>query len=148
MRTHHSSTLSTPDVSQRRLDLRLVFGLALLTLAHPVVALVSQLLGGNTSSVMAAVGSWLLPTIAIAWILVVWISRAARPVATLTLTGVIGGLLYALMVAVIQWVYAGGPILLASPAAMLGLVALNTLAGLVCGLIAWALQAATAPRRS
>lgn len=147
---HPSSALSSGQQprSAPRMDLRLVLGLALLTLAHPVVALVTQLLGANTTTVMAAVGTWLLPAIAVTWIVVVWIIRAARPVATLALTGATGGLLYALMVACIQWAYAGSPILLSSPAAMVGLVALNALAGLVCGLIAWALQAATGPRRS
>ncbi len=129
------------------IDLRFVGGLACLTLLYPVLAVLVNVLGGSPSG-FAPVSSWLWLAIGVAWILIVWLAQVARPLATLVLAGLVGGVLTLLVVGVIQLTASGTAGVLDSPSGMLGLVALNTLGGTVCGLLAWALQSATGkPRR-
>lgn len=128
------------------IDLRYVGGLACLTLLYPVLAAGLNLLGGSPSE-FRPVSSWLWFAIGIAWILIVWLARVARPLATLVLAGLGGGVLTLLAVGIIQLTASGTVGVLNSPYGMLGLIALNTLGGTLCGLLAWALQASTGKPR-
>lgn len=128
------------------IDLRFVGGLACLTLLYPVLAVVVNVLGHSPSG-FAPISSWLWLAIGVAWILIVWLVRVVRPVATLVLAGLVGGVLTLLVVGVIQLTASGTAGVLNAPYGMLGLVALNTLGGTVCGLLAWALQSATGKPR-
>lgn len=135
---------TTPQISQpkARIDLRLVVGLACLTLLFPILSVIVNVLGGSARTIGPA-AAWIWLIVGAAWVLVVWRVRATRPVATLIVTGLAGGLLTVLVVGVIQLIASGSANLLTDPAALVALVALNVLGGLVCGLIAWGLQALT-----
>lgn len=131
---------------KRRIDFRLVGGLACLALLYPILAVTFNAF--NAASALAApVNAWLWLAVGVAWIVIVWLTRAPSPVATLGLTGAIGGVLTVLAVGIIQIVYSGSAGLLTAPVAIVALIALNTLGGLICGLIAWGLQALSRRRQ-
>jgi hypothetical protein len=123
----------------RPIDFRLVGGLACLTLLYPILRVVLNVVGGN-AEVIAPVNAWLWLIVGVAWVLIVWLTRAARPLATLVLTGVAGGILTVLVVGIVQLTASGSASLLSAPIGIVALVALNTLGGTVCGLVAWGLQ--------
>lgn len=105
-------------------------------------SVIVPLAGGSPATIGAGAESiWLL--VGAAWILIVWLTRAPHPLATLVMTGAAGGVLSVLVVAIIQVSFSGSADILGSPIRMAAMIALSTLGGLVCGLIAWALQSAT-----
>ncbi|WP_101588869.1 hypothetical protein [Brevibacterium jeotgali] len=128
-------------------DIRLVAGLGSLTLLYPILNIATDLLGVQALARLP-LNSWLWLAIALTWILVVSLTRAAQPLLTLVFTGVAGGLFTAVLVIGIQLFTPGGPGLLTAPIAIVSIVAMNAVGGTVCGLIAWGLQSATAKRRS
>lgn len=123
----------------RLIDFRLVGGLACLTLLYPILGVMVNVLGGKADAV-APVNAWLWLIIGTAWVLIVWLTRASRPLATLVLTGALGGVLTVAVVGIIQLTASGSAGLLNAPAGMIALIALNTVGGTVCGLIAWGLR--------
>ncbi|HMR49948.1 MAG TPA: hypothetical protein PKE40_11860 [Arachnia sp.] len=125
-----------------RIDLRLVGGLACLALLYPILGVILDAFGA-ASALTAPIDTWLWLGVGVAWTLIVWLTRAPSPVLTLVITGAAGGVLTVLAVGIIQVVYSGSASLLTAPAGIAALVVLNTLGGLVCGLIAWGLQAFT-----
>lgn len=147
MNTAHDKASSTPEPPEPfhpgGPDLRLVLGLGSLTLLYPILNIATNLLGFQGAARLP-LNSWLWLAIAVVWVLVVWLTRAARPVLTLVLTGVAGGVLTALVVSVVQIFFSGGPGLLTAPVAIVSIIVMNTVGGAVCGLIARGLQAVTA----
>ncbi|HLR44646.1 MAG TPA: hypothetical protein VK065_05590 [Brevibacterium sp.] len=126
-----------------RPDLRLILGLGSLTLLYPILNIAAHLLGLKGAAGLP-LNSWLWLAIAVTWVLVVWLARAAQPLLTLVLTGVAGGVFTALVVIVVQIFFSGGPGLLTAPIAIVSIIAMNAVGGTVCGLIARGLQALTA----
>lgn len=124
----------------RAIDLRLVGGLAFLTLLYPIFRVVANLLGGDGADPVGPLNVWLWLIVGAAWVLIVWLIRAPRPLATLVLTGLAGGILTTLLVIAIQLGASGSADLLRAPMGIVALIALNTLGGFLCGLIAWGLQ--------
>jgi hypothetical protein len=127
---------------KRRIDFRLVAGLACLALLYPILAVTFNAFGA-ASALTAPINTWLWLAVGVAWILIVWLTRAPSPVLTLVLTGAAGGVLTVLAVGIIQVTFSGSAGLLTAPVGIIALIALNALGGLVCGLIAWGLQALT-----
>lgn len=127
---------------ERRIDLRLVGGLACLALLYPILAVTFHAFD-TASALTAPINTWLWLAVGVAWILIVWLTRTLSPVLTLVLTGAAGGVLTVLAVGIIQVAFSGSAGLLTAPVGIVALIALNTLGGLVCGLIAWGLQALT-----
>lgn len=117
-------------------------GLACLTLLFPILSLVLDLLGRSPVS-MATSAEWIWLLVAAAWILIVWLTRAPHPLATLVLAGLFGGILTAIVMGAIQLGFTGSVDILTSPIGTLALIALSTLSGLICGLIARCLPSAT-----
>lgn len=128
------------DMNQSRsLDPRLIAGLASLSLLHPILAVLGNLL--RDAPAVAGPGAGLLTLIVgIVWVVLVWLTRTARPLATLVLTGALSGLLNAVVVVTIQTTMSGESGLLRFPIGIVALIAMHTVGGLVCGLIAWGLQ--------
>lgn len=124
---------------QRTVDFRLVSGLACLAAVFPIYRLVVNVLGGDASA-LAPINAWVWLIIGLAWVLITWLTRAQRPLATLVLTGFAGGVLTIVVVGIIQLTASGSADLLSSPFGVVGLLMLTTLGGTVCGLIAWGLQ--------
>ena len=120
----------------------LIAGLACLTLVFPLLSLLLNYVGGSPASIGAG-AEWIWLMIAVIWILVVWLTRTPHPLATLVLTGTLGGIFTVIIVSVIQQIFSGSADLLARPSGIVAIVALSTLGGTICGLIAWALQSAT-----
>ncbi|HEX7163921.1 MAG TPA: hypothetical protein VF223_22105 [Trebonia sp.] len=120
----------------------LILGLACLWLLFPLLSVVVNLVGGSPALIGAgAERIWLLA--GVAWILIVWLTRAPHPLTTLALTGLTGGILTVLVVGAIQLGFSGSIDILTSPIGVVALIALSTLGGLICGLIAWGLQSVT-----
>ncbi|CAM3504846.1 hypothetical protein OCAE111667_13080 [Occultella aeris] len=113
----------------------LIIGLGALTLLWPLTAAtpIADQFGGPERAI--AVRS----VIAIAWILVVLLARAARPLATLTLAGLAAGVI-TLGVDVLLAPAGLGSGLTALPFAAIPILATQTLFGAVTGLIALGLQ--------
>jgi hypothetical protein len=124
----------------RSIDLRLVGGLACLALLYPILRVTANLLGGDGDDPIGGLNAWLWLIVGAAWVVIVWLLRAPRPLATLVLTGLTGGVLTVLVVIAVQLGAAGSADLLNEPMGIVALVALNTLGGFICGLIAWGLQ--------
>lgn len=142
-----TETRSEKHIHKNSVDARLVCGLAGLALLYPALGVAVHLLGGPEGG-LASVNAWLWLAVATVWVLVVWLTRAARPLATLVLTGLVSGALTALVVGVIQFTASGSALLLTEPTAVVALVALHTVGGLVCGLIAWGLQSVSRTPRA
>lgn len=123
-------------------DLTLAIGLGTLTLLYPILNIAIDLLGVEGAARLP-VNAWLWLVIAVIWVLAGWLTRTARPVLTLLLTGIAGGLFTALLVIVIQLFGSGGPGLAAAPFAIVSILAMHTVGGVICGLLAWGLQSAT-----
>ena len=131
---------TTPRISSIRPWL--VVGLACLSLLFPLLSVIINLAGGSPASIgVGAEWTWLL--VGVARILIVWLTRAPRPLATLVLAGAAGGVLTVIVVAIIQLSSSGSAGILGAPIGMVVMVSLSTLGGLVCGLIAWGLQSVT-----
>ena len=126
----------------RRIRPLTVVTLACLALLFPIVSMILILIGGSPVSIgMSSEWMWIL--VAAAWILIVWLRRTPRPLITLVLVGVAGGILTVLAVIVIQFSFTDSATILTAPIGMIAIVALSTIVGLVCGLIAWGLQSIT-----
>jgi hypothetical protein len=120
----------------------MILGLGCLTLLFPLLSVILNLLGGSPAS-NGAGAEWIWLLVALAWIVIVWLTRTPHPLATLVLTGLAGGVLTVLVVGAIQLGFSDSIDILTSPIGIVALIALNTLGGLICGLIAWGLQSAT-----
>lgn len=120
----------------------LVVGLACLSLLFPLLSVIINLAGGSPASIGAG-AEWIWLLVGVAWILIVWLTRAPHPLATLVLTGAAGGVLTVIVVAIIQLSFSGSAGILSAPIGMVAMIALSTLGGLICGLIAWGLQSVT-----
>lgn len=129
-----------------RLNFGLIAGLAALVLLYPVIGITSQSLGGPDVGGLGSVAAWLWLVIAAAWVLVVWLARTPRPLATLVLTGLAGGIITLAVAVIAQLATAGSVAMLATPMAIVMVVGMNTLGGLLCGLAAAGLQSATRRR--
>ncbi|WP_111720455.1 hypothetical protein [Homoserinimonas sp. OAct 916] len=130
------------DGTKDSIRLRNVVGLASLSLLLPALTVVVNQLGNSASSIAPA-AAWIWLLIAAAWVVIVWLARTARPLATLVLTGLVSGALTVLAVGAIQLVFSGSMDLLKAPIGIVALIALGTLGGFICGLIAWGLQSVT-----
>lgn len=132
-----SDMTSTPSHPRRPLPWLLIIGLASLSLLWP---LTSQWQLGQGLPRAAA----LLGLTAVVWIGVVGVGRIPRPVLTLTLTG----LLHGLIGMVVGWVLPDGGPGMAPSALWLMLPSLATSAGVgaLLGLVALAVQSVIGPR--
>lgn len=134
-----------------RLNVGLIAGLASLVLLYPAIGIASQSLGGSdTGGIglgdLGPLAAWLWLLIGATWVLVVWLTRCPRPVVTLVLSGVGGGIITLAIAVIAQLVTAGTVGVLTAPMAIVMVVAMNALGGLVCGLIAAGLQAVSLRR--
>jgi hypothetical protein len=138
----------TPPARHRREgarpDYRLALGLGALTLLYPILNITINLLGFEGAAPVP-VNAWLWLVIGLVWVLVGWLTRTPQPVLTLLATGIAGGLLTSALVIGIQLFTSGGPGLATAPFAIASILALHAAGGVICGLIAWGLQAGTRP---
>ncbi|HIY23283.1 MAG TPA: hypothetical protein H9837_03095 [Candidatus Brachybacterium merdigallinarum] len=123
---------------QRSLNWALIIGLGAAALARPTTNMLTDQLGIELGPIVPL--GWTL-VISLVWILVVGLGRTARPLLTLTLTGVFYALFAIVLSAVASTILLGalsGP--LAQPLAILPMLLLNALWGLLCGALALALR--------
>lgn len=126
------------------LNWALIIGLGAAALARPLTNMLFDQLGVEPGPIVPL--GWTV-VISAVWILAVGLTRTARPLLTLTLTGVFYALFAIVLSAVastILWGELAGP--LARPLAILPMLLLNAGWGLACGALALALQHARGAR--
>lgn len=133
--------MNTP-LDQRPIRPLTVVGLACMALLFPILSVILDLVGGS-ATVIAPAAVWIWMVIAAAWVVIVWLTHTARPLATLVLTGLVAGVLSVLVVGAIQLIFSGSIGLLTAPIGVVAIIALSTVGGFICGLIAWGLQSLT-----
>lgn len=126
----------------RHYDWSLIVGLGCLALVHPLLNIT-----GFMNTLGRPAGPWLVTAlISTIWVATVVLSRVREPLATLALTGLTAGLAVLAVSALLTPTFTAWPGgLLVNPIAVVGVLAINTLwgilAGMVAGILQWALRA-------
>ncbi|WP_413450398.1 hypothetical protein AA0Y32_06980 [Georgenia phoenicis] len=138
---HHSPQLPPP---RSQLNWVLVLGLGALALIRPLARI-----NGLADAIGSPAGPILLTVLITgAWVAIVGLSRVARPVITLTLAGLAYGVYVIPLSAALSTMLDGtleGPV--ATPLAIVPLLATNAAWGALAGVLALGVQAATGRRR-
>jgi len=121
----------------------MILGLTAVALVRPGVSIVESALGVSDPP---AVPILLTVAISAVWIAVVGLSRTARPVLTLVLTGLSYAVLVLVLSAIVSPIITGslqGP--LANPVAIIPLLGTNAIWGLITGVLALLVQRLRSP---
>lgn len=145
--TRHGQISSVEDMKPNTnapLNWPMILGLGALALVRPLVSIVESVLGVSDPPAVPIVITLVLSAI---WIAVVGLSRTARPVLTLVLTGLTYAALALILSAILSPVLTGslqGP--LANPIALIPYLITNVIWGLGTGGLALVLQRARGVR--
>ncbi|MGP9538028.1 hypothetical protein ACT3SP_08450 [Brachybacterium sp. AOP43-C2-M15] len=136
----HSGPSTGPRTSTAAgpLSWPLILGLGLLALARPISNTVLDQLGLDLGPMMPLLWT---AVITVVWVAAVGLTRTARPVLTLTLTGIAYAVCAMILSGVLSPLLLGhlaGP--LANPIAIVPILATNALWGVIAGLLALAVQ--------
>lgn len=138
---HHVTASAT-----RSLSWPLILGLGVIALARPLTNTVLDQLGVDLGAVVPLLWT---ATLTIVWVAAVGLTRTARPVLTLTLTGLVYAVCAMALSAVLSPLLLGhlsGP--LANPIAILPMLLVNAAWGAIAGVLALAVQRLRGARAS